>query len=254
MGVRYSDKPDQTFGRAVAAAVAGGLTYAQAAEKFGISPDDVWWSCRSAGMEPRHAKTRWRYEGVVKAFTGGMDIKEVAQKYGIGIVRAYGICHAAGIDVVQVSKERRRRRREAIVKAAVAGRMTIEAAARKFGLSESSIYNMCRAAGVKLEYEWRRLRRKQLQAVVDAVKSGKTIVEAAKKCEVSRGYVQKVCYTTGVVPQFGRKRSCNPFIVLKLLLEKKKQGDIADQFRVTRQYISLLAGQAKAAGFKVGRI
>lgn len=92
----------------------------------------------------------------------------------------------------------------------------------------------------------------------DVKKNKLTLAEAAKKYNVSRTQISIACKESGVTPQpderfngnLGGKRTLE---VVRELMAGAKQADIARELGLHRQFVSIVANRAKAAGLLSGR-
>ena len=181
----------------------------------------------------------------------GLTPAEASAKYGVTLSTVQGACREHRVSWRRLEVARGVAGRKLIAADVAAGLTAVEARV-KHGVSMAAVYRACQEHGVACASGFgRRVARRKLVAA--DVAAGLTVAEASAKHGVSLELVYKACQEHGVpLPGQRNKLSLNTYaIVAALLYTKKTLGQIAQEFRVSRQRVHQISKAARAGGIKI---
>jgi Mor family transcriptional regulator len=191
-----------------------GATYRAIGCELGLEAKKVYTICRQAGVKaPRPRVVRSRDEAtaqrdreILDDVRAGISMGAAARRYGISRQRVDQICQREGVrprlprgcNIAPEDRAALRERDLAIIERVGAGAAPI-AIAREFGLSPTSIYNICRRAGVKLPPKPRNeVMAQRDQQIIEQARAGCTTVALARAFGISQTIASRICLRAGV--------------------------------------------------------
>ena len=189
-----------------------GATYRAIGCELGLEAKKVYTICQQAGVKapreprPRDAAITRRDQEIIEEVRAGASMGAVACRYGISHQRVAQICQREGVrprlppgcNIAPEDRAALRERDLAIVERVAAGAAPI-AVALEFGLSPTSIYNICRRAGVKLPPRPRnKVMAQRDQQIVEQARAGSSTLALARAFGISQTIASRICLRAGL--------------------------------------------------------